>query len=144
MGCAWVGFTQESRTGGQVLDLQSWNLQLGSSLDGVSVVTDSLSHIALEYKPTFPLHVILTQESLDRYNSVFRFLFLMKRLQYRLQRVGLMKKSLQCQNLWHLRLQMLHFIDSFSTYVQVDVIEQNTSTLIRNINNSASFDDVKA
>lgn len=92
MGCAFIGITQESKSANNHLDISKWEYkinQISNIRSDKFINSDLWDLISLEFKPKYPMHLIINTNILDRYNSLFRFLFLLKRTQYELQNIWL-------------------------------------------------------
>lgn len=103
----------------------------------------------LSYKINWPLHLLFSPKALDRYNQVFRFLLLIKRMQYELHmlwctqtRQSKLQKS-QNLHVMQLRNQLMFFIDNLQYYIQVDVLESQFSILLTAILSKADFEQIQ-
>lgn len=90
-----------------------------------------LQSLQLQYKINWPLHLLFSPRVLERYNTLFRFLLLIKRMQYGLQIMWCEQRShfkvIPCNEhdmkVLHLRNQLMFFLDNLQYYIQVDVLE---------------------
>lgn len=87
--------------------------------------------LQLQYKINWPLHLLFSPRVLERYNTLFRFLLLIKRKQYGLHVMWCEQRSHFKRNpcnehdmkILHLRNQLMFFLDNLQYYIQVDVLE---------------------
>jgi len=99
--------------------------------------------IRLEYFIKWPLDLIFTQSDFDKYNTLFSFLIVLKRVQMRLQHLltrtytnkYTRHQKFEHQNhIWSIRQMMLFFINCLWSYIQMDVLWINYDELIQSIN----------
>jgi len=98
--------------------------------------------LRLEYYIKWPLDLIFTQSDFDKYNTLFSFLIVLKRVQIRLQKLltrtytnrYTRHQKFEHQNhIWSIRQMMLFFINCLWSYVQMDVLWINYDELIQSI-----------
>ncbi|CAM9832246.1 unnamed protein product [Ectocarpus sp. 12 AP-2014] len=159
-GHAFVGVSAE---GPWRTTLRQWDFHLGCSsaavgkpqtslgpLSGVGSgprveemleAMDSWSGLCLHYRLEWPMHLVLTRETMQTYNRLFRLLACVKRASLELERVwptlmqsryrGLAnEESAWLGPLWMLRARMAFFVSNLAFYLQVDVVEA-AYTLLR-------------
>ena len=93
-GSAFLGFTHETSNLHNRLFLKNWSFT--SSYQ--SNKQDSWSGLSLDYNIEWPLHLLLNQDTIERYNQIFRFLLPIKRVQLELHNAWLWKAK-SCKNL---------------------------------------------
>jgi len=108
-------------------------------------VFDSWSGLTLEYEPKWPLNLMLSPQILDKYTSLFRFLFALKRAQFKLHRTWLEQTKRLNYSLpaMQLRSQMNFLLDNLMSYFQLDIIEAHFVSLNKQINESQDFEEVR-
>lgn len=79
-GSAFLGFTHETDNLYNRLFLKNWSFT--SSFQ--SNKQDPWSGLSLDYNIEWPLHLLLNQDTIERYNQLFRFLLPIKRVQLEL------------------------------------------------------------
>lgn len=146
-GSTYIGLSSTS-----AVEICKW----GFTHIGIGVNTgvfDSWSGLTLIYTPEPPIDLMLSTQILDKYMTLFTFLFTLRRAQYRLNRSWLkqtksnidrtrpegnfIRKSL------HLLAQMNFFLDNFISYLQVDVIEAHFSIFKKLLTKSEDFEEVR-
>ena len=88
---------------------------------------------------------MLSPQILDKYMTLFSFLFSLRRAQFILHRSWLKQAKssiVRIQGL-HLLSQMNFFLDNFMSYLQVDVIEAHFSLFKQRLNESEDFEEVR-
>ena len=137
---AYIGLSSKS-----ALEISTW----GFTHIGVGVNTgvfDSWSGLTLEYIPESPLNLMLFPQILDKYMTLFSFLFSLKRAQFTLHRSWLkqvkLKTNMRIKAL-HLLSQMNFFLDNFMSYLQVDVIEAHFSLFKQRVSECEDFEEVR-
>jgi gamma-tubulin complex component 4 len=126
-GSAFLGFTHETDNLYNRLFLKNWSFT--SSFQ--SNKQDPWSGLSLDYNIEWPLHLLLNQDTIERYNQLFRFLLPIKRVQLELhtawqQKVKTMKNMSDNElfrQAMQLRQHMQFLIDNIYSYLQVDVLE---------------------
>ena len=118
---------------------------------------DAWRGLSLSYRLRWPLHLLITQSSLAQYNTLFQFLFTVRRVGLELQATwGVLKQARykvfkgegctvddvgaaggtahdRLMALWTLRAQMSFLVDNLQYYLQVDVLESQWSILLERI-----------
>lgn len=140
-GKAYVGLSAYSQL---PVEVCSWGLAAGSKISQ-PVVFDSWSALTMDFKIDGPLGLLFSPQILDKYKTLFSFLFAMRRAQFSLQQAWLAqaRKSHINQAALALRSQMNLMIDSLVSYLQLDVIEAQYSKLIQSLEPSRDFEEVK-
>ncbi|XP_074651183.1 gamma-tubulin complex component 4-like [Tubulanus polymorphus] len=113
-------------------------------------VINGWSALGLTCTVEWPLHLLFTNSTLDKYNKLFRFLLTLKRVQLRLQNCWAEqmqnKQSLneeQARLKWLLRYHMAYLLDNLQYYLQVDVIESQYSILLGKIEATHDFEAIR-
>lgn len=112
----------------------------GPKVEETLAAMDSWSGLLLHYRLEWPLHLVLTQETMQTYNRLFQVVAKVKRANMELERVWptLMQsryRSLPNKDkswlgpLWMLRARMAFFASNLAFYLQVDVVEAQYSVL---------------
>lgn len=115
---------------------------------------DKWDNVFLEYRVDWPLHLLLTPQVMAKYNVVFQYLLRLKRIQGDLEsswavmrRQAGRSRDLPLHTrrlpLWHLRHHMAYIIANLQIYVQVDVIEAQSSILSQCIANAQDFSEAE-
>ncbi|XP_019541203.3 gamma-tubulin complex component 4 homolog [Aedes albopictus] len=105
-----------------------------------------LSYITLKYKVKWPLHLLFSPKTLDKYNEMFRFLLRIRKIQYdihqvwSLQRENKVKKN---SELLQFRNKLMFLIDNLQYYLQVDVLESQFSILMGAIGETKDFERIQ-
>ena len=146
-GTAFIGICNESGTVMSNITIKSWWFN-SSNLTSHKNAWNGLS---LEYEPTWPVHLILSPEVLEKYNNLFRFLLPFRRVQLMLHRNWVVdsrqmtsqSKGVHIRKLMNLRREMAFFIDNVMSYFQVDVLEAQWSKLEQLVAKSQDFEEVR-
>uniref|UniRef100_A0A1A9WLY9 Gamma-tubulin complex component n=1 Tax=Glossina brevipalpis TaxID=37001 RepID=A0A1A9WLY9_9MUSC len=102
--------------------------------------------VQLQYKINWPLHLLFSPKVIERYNVLFRFLLLIKKIQYDLHMIWYQHtresksgthKANQNQ-IMHLRNQLMFFVDNLQYYIQVDVLEMYVYVYLTAVNKITS------
>ena len=145
-GSAYIGLSSSSS-----IELQHWSFKHV----GVGINTgaqDQWSGLTLEYSAEPPINLMLSTQILDKYMTLFSFLFSLRRAQFVLNRAWLKKMKSPVVLLFedstsrkglHLLSQMNFFLENFISYLQVDVIEAHFSFLKKQLLNSEDFEEVR-
>mmetsp|Transcript_7200 Transcript_7200/g.12860 ORF Transcript_7200/g.12860 Transcript_7200/m.12860 type:complete len:840 (+) Transcript_7200:124-2643(+) len=145
-GRAWVGII------GKQTSVGSW--QFSSDLAGEkSVEFDPWrSLLNLKMKVHWPLHLILTDNTLEQYGMLFQFLLCLKRVENSLKETwGILNqtrfKRTRHQNrlmmLWRLRSSMAFLVNNLQFHLQVDVIDSLEKQLMDKLACAKNFDVVE-
>ncbi|XP_075145773.1 gamma-tubulin complex component 4 [Haematobia irritans] len=105
--------------------------------------------IQLQYKINWPLHLLFSPKVLERYNVLFRFLILIKKMQYDLHIIwckSSRKSKLKSDHkvkVMLLRNELMFFVDNLQYYIQVDVLDSQFSILLNTVLNEADFEQIQ-
>ncbi|XP_004533986.1 gamma-tubulin complex component 4 homolog [Ceratitis capitata] len=108
-----------------------------------------LQYMQLNYKINWPLHLLFSPKVIEHYNILFRFLLLIKKMQFELHMLWSNNvRRCKMNTNEHLKLtnllnQLMFFIDNLQYYIQVDVLESQFSILINTILNKADFEEIQ-
>lgn len=132
------------------VDLDRLTLQLPlNDIDVTTVLVDSqifLQLVQLKFNVKWPLHLFFSPMILKRYNNLFRFLLLIRKLQNDLHVVWAHhreKKMTKNDQLAQMRSKLMFFIDNLQYYLQVDVLESQFSILLNSVINSKDFEYIQ-
>ncbi|KAF6041284.1 TUBGCP4 [Bugula neritina] len=111
--------------------------------------------LSVQYKAEWPLQVFFTSVAIDRYNSIFKFLLAVRRVQVALHKAWKRQmtkwswaNSEQDQSdqllLSQIRNHMQFLVDNLLTYLQVDVIESQFHEMLEKINSSKDFEIIRS
>eukprot|EP00741_Cyanophora_paradoxa_P024455 tig00022075_g23612.t1 len=113
---------------------------------------DQWKGLGLGYNLEWPLHIVFNQDTLERYNTLFKFLFAVKRVQIDLEKTwpvqmtaakGLSRKDVSLLvPVIKLRHEMSFVVDNLQYYMQVDVIEAQYAILQKKITEADDFEAV--
>lgn len=134
-------------------ELEQFSIQVGKFNETPNTLTLSdfnfCHHLRLQYKISWPLHLLFSPIVIERYNLLFRFLLLIKRVQYRIHSIwhndlksGRIGESVNPLST-NLRNQLMFFVDNLQYYIQVDVLESQFSILMNTILNKADFEQIQ-
>jgi gamma-tubulin complex component 4 len=104
--------------------------------------------LILDYDVKWPLHLLFNTESIERYEMIFKFLFLIKRVQCEIQKAwhplvhhkSGKEQSQEVTMLLLLRSRMAFLIDNLQFYLHADVLDVQYEILIKRINNTKDFE----
>eukprot|EP01006_Ploeotia_vitrea_P064278 TRINITY_DN87463_c0_g1_i1.p1 TRINITY_DN87463_c0_g1~~TRINITY_DN87463_c0_g1_i1.p1 ORF type:complete len:458 (-),score=240.47 TRINITY_DN87463_c0_g1_i1:34-1284(-) len=152
-GRAWVGFTantgmddEQQRRRNRVRrtrDLTGWEFH-----EAQAKSSNAWRNIRLAYEVQPPIDLVLLTDDFDRYNALFQFLFLVKRIQHKLQQswplqTAVRKMPLRDRARLHaaflLRASMQFLVDNLQYYLHVDVVEVQFQALVDRISQSSDF-----
>ncbi|XP_071965450.1 gamma-tubulin complex component 4-like isoform X2 [Antedon mediterranea] len=116
----------------------------------IAAQTTGWASLGMSFSVQWPLHILFTQSVLDKYNTVFKFLLNVKRVQLELQQCWATQMQ-QKHHLtgrwdsskWRLRNNMAFLLDNLQYYLQVDVLESQFSGLIQKIQSTRDFEEVR-
>ncbi|XP_053665548.1 gamma-tubulin complex component 4 homolog [Anopheles marshallii] len=126
--------------------------QFSFELPGKDEVEDSfcyetksaVGHIILKYKVKWPLHLLFSPRTLNRYNEMFRFLLRIKKIQHDLLQIWSYQRERRIKHnseVVQLRNKLMFLINNLQYYLQVDVLESQFAILMAAIANSAKQAD---
>ncbi|XP_067002486.1 gamma-tubulin complex component 4 [Anabrus simplex] len=106
--------------------------------------------LSLNYKVSWPLHLLFSTEVLDNYNHLFGFLLRVTKVQFELNTVWsnqiTEKSSAQLNRgsaVWQLRNNLIFLINNLQYYLQVDVLESQYIQLQTSIRATKDFQKVQ-
>merc|ERR1712142_801381 len=113
--------------------------------------------VSLQYAVPWPLHLVVTPAALEKYNTIFSFLLLVRRTQAALhqlwadvmfksrisKRQGRSSTNRTIDGVAETRQHMTFLVDNLQYYLMADVLETQVSGLSSKLKNSKSFEDVK-
>ncbi|GAB5357705.1 hypothetical protein AAMO2058_000397500 [Amorphochlora amoebiformis] len=157
-GGAWLGLLGG---GGGGISISSWSYRGVVRDQGVH----AWRHLRLDYRVDPPLDLLVKEKVLADYNSLFSFLFEVKRVQLALQRAwrplrrraafrgtpgrlgsrnldGNAKERASMLRVWELRHKMQFLVDNLQYYLQVDVLDVAHSELERRVRDATGFEAV--
>ncbi|XP_071450213.1 gamma-tubulin complex component 4 isoform X2 [Hetaerina americana] len=115
--------------------------------DGKPPLDDGWNRLSLTYHPTWPINILFTPVVLQNYNTLFRFLIRVKKIQMDLNSVWRVHVQLKTRGIcrsnpvvWQLRNCLMFIINNLQYYLQVDVLESQYSALQNVVQNSKDFD----
>jgi gamma-tubulin complex component 4 len=120
-GTAYLGFVQETRNLANVTLIENWSFHSNVK----SNQRDPWSGLSLRYTCQWPLHLIFSPDMLEKYNTIYRFLLPVKRIQIDLQYVWSQKvRSMKhlidepvFRQAMQLRMHMSFLIDNLYSYL---------------------------
>lgn len=101
---------------------------------------DGWDGVCLEYEPDWPLQLLLTPAAMGVYNSVFRYLFRLRRLQMALDSAW---RAAADSPAWHLRHHMAYLINNLQYYLQIDVIDAQHAELMAAVATATDFTELQ-
>ncbi|XP_022225572.2 gamma-tubulin complex component 4 homolog isoform X2 [Drosophila obscura] len=109
-----------------------------------------LENLHLKYIYEWPLNLLFSPKAIERYNQIFRFLLIIRKLQYDLQQVWTIqtlaaksKSGPINMRMMNLLNQLMFFLNNMQYYIQVDVLESQFSILINAIRNKVDFEEIQ-
>jgi gamma-tubulin complex component 2 len=104
---------------------------------------------SLDYKVSYPLSLVLNRKHLVKYELLFRHLFNCKCVERSLCGAWLRHKFTKelnlgtaLQSLYALRSRMLHFVQNFTYYMMVEVIDKNFHIMIEKMRTSKTLEEI--
>jgi hypothetical protein len=145
-GSAFLGFTHETTNLQNRLNLRNWSFTSSHQ----SNKQDPWGGLSLDYQIEWPLHLLLGQDTIEKYNQLFRFLLPIKRVQLELQNAWQSKaknmKDMADNALFRqamqLRQHMSFLVDNIYSYLQLDVLEALWQQLSADLQKSSDFEEV--
>eukprot|EP00347_Sterkiella_histriomuscorum_P015647 403356230 len=146
-GTAYLGFTHETLNLPNLLYIENWTF----ISEAKSNQQDPWNGLSLDYRSHWPLHLMFSPDVIEKYNTLFRFLLPIKRIQLDLQHVWAVKVRLMKQfshipafrKTMLLRQHMSFLVDNLFSYLQVDVLESQWTKLEKGINITQDFEEVR-
>ncbi|XP_058447167.1 gamma-tubulin complex component 4 homolog [Malaya genurostris] len=105
-----------------------------------------LGYITLKYKVKWPLHLLFSPKTLDKYNEMFRFLLRIRKIQYDIHQVWSFQRESKVKKnseLLQFRNKLMFLIDNLQYYLQVDVLESQFSILMTAIGETKDFEKIQ-
>ncbi|TRY67652.1 hypothetical protein TCAL_05867 [Tigriopus californicus] len=102
--------------------------------------------LTLQYSVPWPLHLILSEKSLEDYNRVFQFLITVKRTQLLLHKMWALQKWRKAESfsfVSQLRTHMMFVVDNLQQYFMADVLETQFSVLLKKLDQSTNFEELR-
>ena len=112
--------------------------------------------LSLQYAVPWPLHLIITPQTLEKYNAIFKFLLLARRTQSALHslwsvnmfrnksaRRQMQSNTGEVDTVSQTRQHMIFLIDNLQYYLMADVLDTQISGLKNKLSKTQSFEDVK-
>ncbi|CAK0849522.1 unnamed protein product [Prorocentrum cordatum] len=97
------------------------------------------SAMELSYDAPWPLPLVITQASMERYNRLFKLLLAFRHVQLELLRASLPRGELLP---WAMRSELSFFVSQVLVYFQQDVIEASFAKLMHSVEASREFGEV--
>ncbi|XP_030384800.1 gamma-tubulin complex component 4 homolog [Scaptodrosophila lebanonensis] len=110
---------------------------------------DIFQNFYLKYIYKWPLNLLFSPKVVKQYNKVFRFLLVLRKLQYDLHLVwanhtsAAKRKQPINGNVLKMRNYLMFFLDNLQYYIQVDVVESQFSILMDTIRSKADFGEIQ-
>lgn len=111
---------------------------------------DGWRRIGLTYKVEWPFHTLITPKVLKKYNEVFAYLLIIRRVQMQLNKCFGLQIRLKKMNKPGLpakvvssRLHMSFLVDNVQFYLQSDVLEAQFVELEAKIKQSKDFEQIR-
>ncbi|XP_053957356.1 gamma-tubulin complex component 4 homolog [Anastrepha ludens] len=134
-------------------DLERFSLSIAKPLmqgsSSKELEHNFLQYMQLNYKINWPLHLLFSPKVMEHYNILFRFLLLIKKMQFELHMLwsnNVRRSKMNTHEnikLTNLLNQLMFFIDNLQYYIQVDVLESQFSILLNTILNKADFEEIQ-
>ncbi|KAH8249199.1 hypothetical protein KR032_007173, partial [Drosophila birchii] len=109
-----------------------------------------LQSMHLKYIYEWPLNLLFSPKAIERYNKIFRFLLIIRGLQYQMQRVWAkqtwtekVESSGTNIRVMNLRNHLLFYLNNLQYYIQVDVLESQFEIFMNVIKSRADFEEIQ-
>jgi len=149
---AWISAVMSHHTDSDENILGRVSVLVGKDADKIG-----WDQLTLQYAVPWPLHLVVTPASLEKYNRIFSFLLLVRRTQSALhqlwadvmfksrisKRQGRSSTNRTIDGVAETRQHMTFLVDNLQYYLMADVLETQVSGLSSKLKNSKSFEDVK-
>ncbi|KAH8328087.1 hypothetical protein KR067_003903, partial [Drosophila pandora] len=104
----------------------------------------------LKYTFQWPLNLLFSPKAMERYNAIFRYLLIIRNLQFEMQRAWA-KQTWLAKHLpadvhikaMNLRNHLMFFLNNMQYYIQVDVLESQFGILMNVIQRKADFEEIQ-
>lgn len=100
---------------------------------------DAWDGVSLECEVHWPMGIFLTNDTLDRYKTIFKYLFRLRRVHFDLQDAWIHLRRSGLTRTLRLRHVMDQLIENWRTYIQVDVIETEFKKMLDKIAETTDF-----
>lgn len=100
---------------------------------------DAWDGIDLECSIPWPMGIFFTADTQERYKTIFKYLFRLKRVQFDLQETWVRLRRSGLIKTLRLRHLMQQLIENWRTYMQVDVIETEFEKMLEKIAQTKDF-----
>ncbi|EDV98987.1 gamma-tubulin complex component 4 homolog [Drosophila grimshawi] len=132
-------------------DLENFSLSvIKTSIDlDETCEFENFQNLHLKYIYKWPLNLLFSPTTVERYNTVFRFLLIVRKLQYDLELVWANHKwagktpNPVNAKIMHFRNHLMFFLNNLQYYIQVDVLECQFSILMNVIKSKADFEEIQ-
>ncbi|KAH8402528.1 hypothetical protein KR222_002404, partial [Zaprionus bogoriensis] len=130
-------------------ELESFSLSVLKTDFEESCEFGMLQNLHLKYIYKWPLNLLFSPLTIERYNHVFRFLLTIRKLQYDLQLVWIRHKwnartaNPVHSNILTFRNHLTFFLDNLQYYIQVDVLESQFCILMNVIKSKVDFEEIQ-
>ncbi|CAK67300.1 unnamed protein product (macronuclear) [Paramecium tetraurelia] len=135
LGRCMVGIKQY----GQIVDLYTWKM-IGSNF----LNDASWSGLTLKYQVDYPLSLLITPSLQEKFQLFFRYLFPIRHAQFELQQVWIKLtkkfKKKDCKYILGMHTQLMHVVNAFYHYFQMDIIAVQWSKMISRMQNEINFE----
>ncbi|KAH8341303.1 hypothetical protein KR059_002203 [Drosophila kikkawai] len=109
-----------------------------------------LQSMHLKYIYEWPLNLLFSPKAIERYNKIFRFLLIIRGLQYQMQRVWATQTWTEKAEsggtnirVMNLRNHLLFFLNNLQYYIQVDVLECQFEIFMNVIRSRSDFEEIQ-
>ena len=126
--------------------IQQFHLKLDKTKVADSDMHGLWNNVGLTYDVQWPLHVLFTDDVIEEYDRLFRFLLKLRRCQLALQNTWTFTTKKECDispKLLRLRSNLAFLIDNLQYYIHVDVLETNYTVLFDKINKTDDYEAIK-
>ncbi|KAL4484971.1 hypothetical protein ABPG74_020148 [Tetrahymena malaccensis] len=147
MGRAYVGFIQDSNNGNCAMDIMSWQMYSSNVFNN----QDAWNGLTMDYQVKWPLNLMISSHLIEKYKTIFRYLFPLRTIQFELQRSWLyfMKNSKRgklnptLNQMLLMRTKLSSVIDSLWTYFHTDIITSQWSKLQEKVAEIKDFEELR-
>lgn len=116
-GSAYLGFTHETLNLHNIVSIENWTFVS----EARSNQQDPWNGLSLDYRSHWPLHLMFSPDVIEKYNTLFRFLLPVKRVQ------------LELQTMWASKVRSMKAHSSDPSFRKTMLLRQHMSFLIDNI-----------
>ncbi|XP_043068514.2 gamma-tubulin complex component 4 homolog isoform X1 [Drosophila bipectinata] len=104
----------------------------------------------LKFTFQWPLNLLFSPKAIERYNTIFRYLLIIRNLQFEMQRAWAKQTCLARHEpadvhikAMNLRNHLMFFLNNMQYYIQVDVLESQYGILMNVIEGKADFEEIQ-